>query len=772
MKNKFLILLLFILPSVCLAQEFKLDGLKYRVIGTGNNVAVIGMTKKTSEVIIPDKIIYRGCWYNVKEIGARAFYEKKIEKVVIPDNITAIGEYAFSAKYDESGKGMLSEIRLPSNLECIGRGAFDFQSKLEDIKLPAKLKRINGFSYCSGLKSITIPEGVVSIEDHAFHDCGLENIEFPSTLQYIGEWSFAGCYGLKEISIPDNVTNIGERSFFCCSHLQRIKLPSNLQAIGKSAFEHCSWLREIDGYKEGVDYHRNELYSNSEGGDCFYETPFYGKIGRIPKGVGMLRVEGDGTISYAIMPFSSFLKANVEAEINAWQKKGEFESTEKWKARVSETTREAKIQELTQKYKQEYQALVKEYYVKAEQKKSASIDLSKLQLSAFDPDNESFMITGLPDADILLSVKTEDAPSFKQNWETIKKSASFEYVPNGSEVAIASVTFTNGQKKYTYDGKSDVKYGVTDVEYNFKPLELAMEENIEYNFDALEGVPTTTVQSLAQNKTKVEHKKVSVGNVSDVDKTIPNTYTNNSNTFAVIIGNENYQKVSKVQFAGNDAGIFAQYCKLTLGLPEKNIRCYNDATYATILSAVKDIKSIAQAYKGNLNVLFYYAGHGVPNESSNDAFLLPIDTDGRSTEVCYPLSKLYHELGSMNAKSVVVFMDACFSGAQRGEGMLGSARGVAIMAKPAAPQGNMVVFSAASGDETAYPYKEKNHGLFTYFLLKKLQETKGTVTLGELGSYIIDNVTKESVVSNGKSQTPTVSTSMSLDDSWRELKLK
>lgn len=84
----------------------------------------------------------------------------------------------------------------------------------------------------------------------------------------------------------------------------------------------------------------------------------------------------------------------------------------------------------------------------------------------------------------------------------------------------------------------------------------------------------------------------------------------------------------------------------------------------------------------------------------------------------------------------------------------------------------MVVFSAASGDETAYPYKEKGHGLFTYYLLKKLQETKGDVTLGELGRYIVDNVTKESVVSNGKSQTPTVMPSDNVVNGWENMKLR
>ena len=104
--------------------------------------------------------------------------------------------------------------------------------------------------------------------------------------------------------------------------------------------------------------------------------------------------------------------------------------------------------------------------------------------------------------------------------------------------------------------------------------------------------------------------------------------------------------------------------------------------------------------------------------------------------------------------------------------MLASARGIAIKAKPQAPQGKMVVFSAAQGDETAYPYKEKEHGLFTYYLLKKLKETRGNVSLEELGKYVTEQVKRESIVSNGKSQTPSVSTSAAVGNTWKSLKLK
>lgn len=68
--------------------------------------------------------------------------------------------------------------------------------------------------------------------------------------------------------------------------------------------------------------------------------------------------------------------------------------------------------------------------------------------------------------------------------------------------------------------------------------------------------------------------------------------------------------------------------------------------------------------------------------------------------------------------------------------------------------------------------REKGHGMFTYFLLKKLRDTKGETTLGELGNYIIDNVRQQSLVVNRRGQTPTVSAAESLGETWKDLKLK
>jgi hypothetical protein len=281
-----------------------------------------------------------------------------------------------------------------------------------------------------------------------------------------------------------------------------------------------------------------------------------------------------------------------------------------------------------------------------------------------------------------------------------------------------------------------------------------------------------TVKGLEANKI-IERKRIDATKQSDVDINIPQYADNqNSNTFAVIIANEDYQRVSDVQYASNDGKLFSEYCQKTLGLPQKHVMMYNDATLGNMLGAVYWIKEIGEAYNGKANIIFYYAGHGIPDETSKDAYLLPVDGDGSSVRTCYKQSELFAELASIKANSVVVFMDACFSGAQRGDGMLMTARGVAIRAKRSNPLGNMVVFSAAQGDETAYPYKEQRHGMFTYYLLKKLQETKGEATLGEICDYVTSEVRKQSIVINGKMQTPTLTSSSAIGDSWRNWKLK
>ena len=256
---------------------------------------------------------------------------------------------------------------------------------------------------------------------------------------------------------------------------------------------------------------------------------------------------------------------------------------------------------------------------------------------------------------------------------------------------------------------------------------------------------------------------------SDVDKNIPVTNKKADNTFVLVIANENYEFVDDVQFALNDGETFREYCIKTLGVPERQVWLYKDATAGIIAGGVDKMLQ-AMSIFDNCNVIVYYCGHGIPDESTGDAYIIPTDGKGTNTATCYSLNKLYKTLASANAKSVTYFMDACFTGANRDGSMLVAARGVAREAKKEVISGNTVVFSAASGDETAMPFKEKQHGLFTYFLLKKLQETKGNVTYGELAEYIKENVKKEAFLTNEKPQNPVVATSAASTATWRSLK--
>lgn len=293
----------------------------------------------------------------------------------------------------------------------------------------------------------------------------------------------------------------------------------------------------------------------------------------------------------------------------------------------------------------------------------------------------------------------------------------------------------------------------------------------ELNFDKFANVSLSSNSgngNNAQQKKKVELAKRIPS--SDVDLNIPESNKNNELYFAIIIANENYQEEVNVEYAHNDGEVFKTYCIKTLGIPEENIHFRKDATLNNFRAEITWMEKVADAYQGSAKFIVYYAGHGVPDEASGTSYLLPVDGKGSVLETGISLQNFYETLSNMPSSGVTVFMDACFSGSKRGDGMLASARGVAIKAKTEEPKGKIVVFSAAQGEETAYPFKKKEHGLFTYFLLKKLKESSGNCTLGELGDYLRTNVARNSIVNNGKSQTPVVSSSTEMKDTWSDIK--
>ncbi len=445
--------------------------------------------------------------------------------------------------------------------------------------------------------------------------------------------------------------------------------------------------------------------------------------------------------------YSTFAKEYVETRLRKWQEKDPYETVAEYQARVSEATRNAKVDELKKAAEKDY---IKTY--------TQRIRFNDMVLKPYDAENRVFLVESKY-GELIIPVPRENnkAKVFESSWSGMQFKNPEFYI-NNDKLTLASLTFvTPTGDTYRYDGDKNLNY---------------VETVVDVSFDPIAGDMFAQSGSHQSGGSHVKHQSVKVGTAkSDVDKNIPKSKNINDRTFAVVIANENYNMVAGVPMALNDGETFSEYCKQTLGLPEANVRLYQDASYGVMIRAMRDIKEIASAFSGDIQVIFYYAGHGIPNESTKDAYLLPVDADGMQTEGCYSLNRLYGELGGLNAKSVVVFLDACFSGANRDGDMLASARGVALKAKKESPKGNMVIFSAASDDETAFPYKEKGHGLFTYYLLKKLQESKGDATLQEIGDYVTANVKQQSVVVNRKSQTPSVTPSGTMLDGWQNLKL-
>jgi len=94
--------------------------------------------------------------------------------------------------------------------------------------------------------SVTIPEGVTSIDDYAFSHCSyLTSVVIPSSVASIGESAFLGCSSLASIVIPSSVTSIGEEAFADCSSLILITIPSSVTSIGDYAFEGCLSLKSV-----------------------------------------------------------------------------------------------------------------------------------------------------------------------------------------------------------------------------------------------------------------------------------------------------------------------------------------------------------------------------------------------------------------------------------------------------------------------------------------------------------------------------------------------
>lgn len=189
----------------------------------------------------------------------------QIEKVIIGEGVTGIGNYAFYGCSD------LRIVEIASTVTNIGNSAFQNCTSLESIDIPDNVTRIgnSAFSGCEQLSSISLPDNMVTIEDYAFESCkaltsfsfpmGVTNISWgvfkncakltsftiPVGVTSIGQNAFGGCTGLKDITIPNSVESIGNQAFRDCKSLDGVTIPTSVTSVGQSAFDGCTSLTSV-----------------------------------------------------------------------------------------------------------------------------------------------------------------------------------------------------------------------------------------------------------------------------------------------------------------------------------------------------------------------------------------------------------------------------------------------------------------------------------------------------------------------------------------------
>lgn len=447
---------------------------------------------------------------------------------------------------------------------------------------------------------------------------------------------------------------------------------------------------------------------------------------------------------------SDRIKAYVEEKVNEWQQKGEFEKTVDYKQRVNEVSRNKKIEEFQ---KNAIENLKKEY--------KETVNYKNIKLGLYDADNESFLLSSDELGEFVVAVPVAEAPNFKQNFSSYQfNNPDFFIKDNNFILSYTEIVNPVNKKKYIYDSKNNATYATTSINYKFNDIVIDVESKAGgFGSNIKKGTNT-----------------ISVGK-PEVDMDIPVNNVIKANTYALIIGNEDYTTFQSdlssevnVDFAANDAKVFKEYCVKTLGIPEKQIKLLINATSAQMNQSIAWLTNLVNVDEGKAEVVFYYSGHGLPDEKTKEGYLIPVDVSGNNVTNGVKVNDLYAKLNEFPSKKVTVFLDACFSGGARNQALV-AMKGVKVRPKENVVNGPMVVFTSSSGDESSGVYREKQHGYMTYYLLKALQDSKGNISYKDLANALISNVKKETALS-GKLQSPQVNPSPAVEAAWESWKIK
>jgi len=250
-----------------------------------------------------------------------------------------------------------------------------------------------------------------------------------------------------------------------------------------------------------------------------------------------------------------------------------------------------------------------------------------------------------------------------------------------------------------------------------------------------------------------------IGTIKNIESVSPSK-TRKTNAVAVVLGIEDYKDLPPAPYADNDAKIIEKYFKTRLGI-EHVVVFKNEEISGLKFDDIfnPDYGQLQKSIlRGETDLFVFYSGHGVPSKDGENIYLFPSDGKVERLDIQgYDLNKFYHDLDALGARSVTVFMDACFSGASRttekiaAENLVAT-KGVRIQPKLIGPwhnNPNFSVFNSSGANETSLGFDPTQTGLFTYYLCVGLQgdadlNNDFKITNGELFDFVQSKVVKTS----------------------------
>ncbi len=242
--------------------------------------------------------------------------------------------------------------------------------------------------------------------------------------------------------------------------------------------------------------------------------------------------------------------------------------------------------------------------------------------------------------------------------------------------------------------------------------------------------------------------------VSDVDTGIPHP-RRSTNTIAVVLGVERYERAAPIVHAKRDAAVFREYASALFGTGDDPLRLAlrtdDEVTSAEVHRIFDDGGWLSRQVDANTDVIVYYAGHGATDGKTHTSYLLPNDGDPAfPAQSGLALTELYDRLAALRARSVTVFLESAFPDGARDAGSAPTgSRGVVLsLENPALRAPSMAVFSATTAQQTAGSAPAQRHGLFTYWLLAGLRgaadtDGDGAITVGELDAFISSHISRD-----------------------------